>query len=174
MSAFGLTYAMYVAIVGGTLIAVNPAPEATTAGVPAQNDWLFSYGRQDPDKKPVGEDGFLSVEYRPAHEIGWRFKPLYALGVSVDGAAYVSAAVRKDYRLGPVQITPYIGPALYQSKLGRFASKELLQFRTGFDVLVPLTNKVSVGLGYYHMSNAKITNASAGLDITRVSLQYRF
>jgi len=173
MSAFGLTYAMYVAIVGGTLILVDPPPEATTA-TSAQNAWLFSVGRNDPDKKPVGENGFLSVEYRPAQEIGWRFKPAYALGVSVDGAAYVTAAVRKDYRLGPVQITPYIGPALYQSKLGRFESKELLQFRTGFDVFVPLTNKLSFGLGFYHMSNANITNKSAGLDITRVSLQYRY
>jgi hypothetical protein len=64
---------MYVAIVGGTLIALDPPPEGTTAGTPPQNAWLFSYGRNDPDKKPVGEDGFLSVEYRPAQEIGWRF-----------------------------------------------------------------------------------------------------
>jgi hypothetical protein len=95
--------------------------------------------------------------------------------VSVDGAAYVTAAVRKDYRLGPVQITPYIGPALYQSHLGtRFASKELLQFRTGFDVFVPVSNRLSFGLGFYHMSNANITNASAGLDVTRLGLQYRY
>lgn len=174
MSAFGMTYAVYVAIVGGSLIAFDPPPEEATAQ-PAAPAWLYSLGRNDPVKMTPGADGFLSLEYRPNEDIRWGFKPTYALGLSVDGAAYVSAGIRKDFRVGPLQVTPYFGPAVYQKQLGsEFTPKGLVQFRTGFDVFVPVTPKVSVGLGYYHMSNANMSDESAGLDVTRLTVQYRY
>ena len=175
MAPFGLTYAVYVAIVGGSMLAFDPPPATpSVTGTPA-NLWHLSVGRNDPKKGTVGQDGIVTLEYRPETEIGWRFKPLYVVGASVDGAAYIGAAVRKDYQLGPVQVTPFIGPVLYQSFASNaFNSKELIQFRTGFDVLVPINKELSAGMGYYHVSNASLTNASAGLDVTKVTLQYKF
>ena len=175
MAPFGLTYAVYVAIVGGSMLAFDPPPVAPSVTGTPPSLWRASLGFNDPKKGTVGQDGIFTLEYRPETEIGWRFKPLYVVGASVDGAAYLGAAVRKDYQLGPVQVSPFIGPVLYQSQLGNtFKSKELVQFRTGFDVLVPLTKDLSAGAGYYHISNAALTNASAGLDVTQVSLQYKF
>jgi hypothetical protein len=175
MAPFGLTYAVYVAIVGGSMIAFDPPPATPSVTGTPPSLWQLSLGRNDPKKGTVGQDGIFTLEYRPETEIGWRFKPLYVVGASVDGAGYVGVGVRKDYTLGPVQVTPFIGPVLYQSQLGNtFNSKELIQFRTGFDVLLPISKEFSAGMGYYHVSNAALTGSSAGLDVTKVTLQYKF
>ena len=41
--------------------------------------------------------------------------------------------------------------------------------RSGFD----LTPAVRVGLGYYHMSNARLNDSSAEIDVTRLVLMVR-
>lgn len=173
MSAFGMTYAMYVAVVGGSLLAFDP-PVQPDSSKPVGPAWAVSVGANDPQKSPVGQDGFLSVDYRPNTEWIGRFKPQWGLGASVDGAVYANLALRKDYRWGAVQVTPYIGPALYQSQADQgLRARELIQFRTGFDVLLHAGPKVSMGLGYYHISNAKLTRFSAGIDVTRFTLQFQ-
>lgn len=167
----GMTYAQFVAALGGGMLAFEPpvVPESN------QSHWMVSVGTNDKDKAPVGQDGFLDLELHPAQEWAWGFKPVYAVGVSVDGAAYASVGVRKDYRWGKFQFTPFIGPALYQQDLGgSFESEQLLQFRSGFTFSVDVTPNARLGLGMYHISNAQITEQSAEIDVTRVTLQIRY
>lgn len=177
MSAlFGLTYATYVGIVGASLVAFDGP--AVTDAQKAQDEklWVLTVGKNSPKKDTGAKDGIVSLEYRPQQEMWWRFKPLYAAGVSTDGIVYATAAVRKDFQLGPIQITPHFGPTLYQSKIDqRFSGSELIQFRTGFDILIPITKEVSIGGGYYHISNGNLNRkTSAELDITNISVQYKF
>ena len=189
-----ITYAAFVAVTAAPLIFLDPAedpdakfpvqiasmknisrPETTAVDgeSSAHKDWLLSYGRNDPKKGTPGTDGFLSIENRPDAKVFWNFKPAYALGVSVDGAAFTSVALRKDFKFGPIQVTPYIGPALYQSDVFRhFKSSEIVQFRTGFDILLKARSNLMFGLGTYHISNAGITNGTAGIDVFRVSIQF--
>jgi len=44
----------------------------------------------------------------------------------------------------------------------------------GVDGLLPSNKELSAGMCYYHVSNAARTGSSAGLDVTKVTLQYKF
>lgn len=166
----GLTYAQFVAIVGGGMLVFDPAdhPESLNTHL------VISVGQNAKNKSPVGQNGFLTIEGRPSREIAWGFKPVYSMGLSVDGAGFVGYGVRKDYRWGDLQLTPFFGPVLYQQQIGRFEAKQLVQFRTGFDVIYNVTPSVGMGLGMYHISNAGLTSESAGIDVTRFTLQFKY
>ena len=172
MSAFGITYALYAGLIAGGLLFVD-AP-ARDAAEQARSDWLVSAGADERSRAQVGRDGFVTLEYRPHRQLWRGLSPLYAAGVSADGAAYFSAALRKDFEWGRLALSPYLGPALYQSRPGRrYDGQELLQFRSGFDLTYALTPAVRVGLGYYHMSNARLNDSSAEIDVTRLVLMVR-
>lgn len=167
---FGLTYAQFVAVVGGGMLAFDPPP----APPDERTRYILSWGTNAPDKEPVGRDGFLTLEARPSQTLFWGLKPIYAAGLSVDGGGFLSYGVRKDYHWQRLQFTPNFGPTLYQASLGeRFQGRQLIQFRTGFDLLLEVTPQLSVGAGVYHISNAKLTPQSAGIDVRRLTLQWR-
>jgi len=166
----GLTYAQFVAVVGGAMVAFD-------GHEPVQADASRALVSIDHVYKNQGlavKESMLSVELRPAQEWIWGFKPVYAVGAATDNSAYASLGVRKDYHFGNVQVTPFLGPALYQSKLGTFKGNELLQFRTGFDVIYNMSPNVGFGVGVYHISNAQITKHSADKDMRRLTLQIKF
>lgn len=166
----GLTYAQFVAIVGGSMLAFDAPYQSANQ----DTKYLITAGTNAKNKGPVGRDGLLTLEARPANELAWGFKPVYSLGLSVDGAAFAGYGVRKDYSWRDVQVTPFFGPVLYQESLGNFQGKQLLQFRTGFDVIYNFSPAVGLGWGFYHISNAGITTESAGIDVSRVTLQIKY
>ena len=166
----GLSYAEFVAIIGGSMLAFDPADHPANQ----DNRYLVTAGTNAKHKTPVGQDGFLAVEVRPSEEIRWGLKPVYVAGLSVDGAGFAGYGVRKDYHWKNVQITPFTGPVIYQRSLSNFEANQLLQFRTGFDVIYNFTPDVGLGMGVYHISNAGITSASAGIDVTRFTLQIKY
>jgi len=59
MSAFGITYALYVGIVAGGLVAFDPSPR--DAVEQARSDWLVAAGVDDRSRATVGRDGFLTA-----------------------------------------------------------------------------------------------------------------
>ncbi len=150
---------------------------AGPAAVPAnaQGTVLLSYG---PDFGQPSQDrwrgGYLTLEQRPDRVIWSALSPIYSFGISGKGDGYVSAGLRADVPLGQWLLTPHFSLAFYQASGGGFDSRELIQFRTGFDAFVPVTQQVWLGLGYYHMSNAGITRKSADLDVVRLGVLWRY
>jgi hypothetical protein len=179
MPLLGMTYAAYVALVGGSMVAFDAPP--TPPG--ATPNWLVAVGRTDPQGRAVAARGAqrsttMDVEWRPdtlgSWSLPWGLKPVVAAGAFADGGAWLGTGVRKDFRLGPLGISPHTGPVLYQSRLADGArSNEWLQFRTGFDVWLPLGTNARVGVGHYHLSNAQITRGSADTDAWRLSFHWR-
>jgi hypothetical protein len=165
---FGMTYAVYVGIVLAAL-ALPPG----WSHMDGKNTLGVTAGANNPDKHTKGDNGFFSVEYRQKQELFHGLQPLYAAGLSVDGAGYATAGVRKGFKFGWVRLEPYFGPALYQSSLGDINSKELLQFRTGTDVFVG-GEDLAFGVGFYHISNANMNDESAGLDILHAAVKVKF
>jgi hypothetical protein len=165
---FGMTYAMYVGIVL-TALALPP----NWSDMDGKNTLGVTAGANNPDKHSQGNNGVFSVEYRPKQELLYGLQPLYAAGLSVDGAGYATMGVRKGFHFGWVRLEPYFGPALYQSSLGNFGAKELIQFRTGTDVFVG-GEDLAVGVGFYHISNANMNSESAGLDIIHGAVRMKF
>jgi len=165
---FGMTYAVYVGIVL-TALALPPS----WSDMDGKNTLGVTAGANNPDKHSKGNNGVFSVEYRQKQELLHGLQPLYAVGLSVDGAGYATMGVRKGFTIGWVRLEPYIGPALYQSSLGNFGAKELIQFRTGTDVFVG-GEDLAFGVGFYHISNANMNSESAGLDIIHAAVKMKF
>ena len=182
MSVLGLTYAVYVTLTAGALVLFSPSDEqpSPNQSMPksiksVEPPFMITVGRSSQQQIAPGKDGFVSLEYRPHNYLIKNFKPLYAVGFSEDGAAYATMALRKDFKLGPLQITPYIGPALYQRELASaWKPDELLQFRTGFSLSTKVSENMSAGGGFYHISNAQNNEASADIDVTHLSFTYAF
>ena len=135
---------------------------------------LLSFG---PDLGASGtrtwREGYATAEYRSDRPLWRGVRPLYGLALSRQGAVLATVGVHGVLRLGPVEVTPHFGLGLWQDGRGRFDGRELLQFRSGIDAFLPLSDRASVGLGYYHVSNAGITRRSADLDVIRLSLLWR-
>lgn len=151
------------------------AVAALAAPAAAQGTLLISYG---PDFGATDDDrwryGFVTGEVRPDGAFWRGVKPIYSFGVSGEGAVYLSAGIRGDIPVGGFLVTPHFSVAAYQDGRGGFDSKELLQFRTGIDAFWPLSHNVWLGIGYYHISNASITDKSADADVVRVNLMWRY
>jgi len=170
---FGLTYAMFAGAIALGLLTHSPG-ESLRKRDAENGAWLFSLGKNDPQKRGVGINGLASIEYFSEQEWFGDFKPIWAASLDPDGGGFVSLALRKDFYWGPVQISPYIGPALHQRDLTKFDMDELFQFRTGIDVMYPLTDDVLLGIGFFHMSNSQNNDASSDVDVTRFSIVRRF
>jgi hypothetical protein len=156
------------------LAAAVPAIVPGAASAQEGRAFLLSFG---PDygagSDRAWDEGYATLEYRSDRRLWLGLRPLYSFSVSREGAILGTAGVHAVFRLGPVDITPHFGIGLWQDGSGGFESRELIQFRTGIDALLPLSPAVSVGLGIYHVSNAGITSRSADLDVVRLALQWR-
>ena len=156
-------------------IAAMAAPAPLVAG-----DWVFAAG---PDygvgAAQAWRAAFVTVEYRSTTPLVtvWDvpLNPVWSVSGNRRGAALATWGVHASFALGPVEVTPHFGVGLYQSGQGGAGrGKELLQFRSGIDAFLPLTDRTALGLGIVHVSNARITSRSANLDIVRLSLRQRF
>jgi hypothetical protein len=136
---------------------------------------VLSYGLD------LGRDGsdqwrhsVATIELRPDQSWFGAVKPIWSLGISGDGAVYVAGGIRGDFDVGGFLVTPHFSLALYQDGRGGFDADELVQFRTGIDAFVPISDSTMLGLGYYHLSNARLTSKSADQDVVRLTVLFRF
>jgi len=159
------------------IAALTSAPplQAQTFGEPGGPSVSLTFGKTVARRSGVAMSGVLDVEYRFGDVLFHSLEPAIAAGVILDGGFYVAASLRRDFRIGPVVVTPYTGPALYQQKLsGRHEGDELLQFRSGVDLSYQASPDLTIFAGVSHISNAGLTRLSADIDVVRVGLQYKF
>lgn len=157
------------------LVAAGALGLPAGAAAQEQGSVLLSFG---PDLgfggRRAWREGVLTGEYRSASPALWGLRPVYSFAASRQGAVLLGAGLHGRLGLGPVALTPHFSLGLYQDGRGGFDARELVQFRSGVDLLVPLGPRMSVGLGYYHVSNAGITRRSADLDVVRLALSWRY
>ena len=173
-----LTYGVFAGLVGASLLFLPPT-EPMRAGDPPRGAVAFSLG---PEVDARGgrrlSQNFATLEYLPESRAPFGTRPVYAAALSSDGAGFVSAGLRHDYRLGPLQVTPHFSVAAWHSGQHGFETRELLQFRTGLDLYLSVTENTAVGLGFYHLSNGQLTRSitpfSADVDVVRIGLLHRF
>ena len=173
-----LTYGVFAGLVGASLLFLPPT-EAMRAADPPRGAVAFALG---PEVDVRGgrrlSRNFASLEYLPESRGPLGTKPVFAASLSSGGAGFVSAGLRQDYRLGPLQVTPHFSVAAWHSGQHGVETRELLQFRTGLDLYLSLTERTALGLGFYHLSNAQLTRSitpfSADVDVFRLGLLHRF
>lgn len=168
----GITYIQYVAtVIGlGTFL-----PQGSLPPNDGTDRWRVALGANVASTPGPGESGVLTIDRLLGAPVWRELRPFWGVGVSVDGALFVSAGLRREFRLGNVTIMPYFGPALYQADVGGgFRSDELLQFRTGVEVSYAFSDQMRAGVGFYHLSNAGLTAGSADLDVAYAGFSWRF
>ena len=169
---FGLTYAQFVATIGLSMLGL---PGSDVSVNENQFRYQFTLGANAQNKSGPGQDGFVTITALSNQKLPLNLFPMYAVGASVDGAVFVNASIAKNFDVAGLTITPHFGPVLYQSDVGNgFSSKELIQFRTGFQVSREINDQLSFVAGFYHISNASLTSKSAGIDVTHFGVIWRF
>jgi hypothetical protein len=170
---FGVTYAVY-----ATVIAVSvgvPLPSSWGLKTPPVNDgWVISYGKNAPEKAGIGKNGIYAIEYWSAEEMFPKVRPMWSIASDGGVGGYASFTLRRDFELGQFQISPYAGIAAHQRDWTNYNAKELIQYRTGFDISWVPNERVQVTAGFYHMSNFGVTGTSASIDVTRIAFVSRF
>lgn len=161
---FGLTYAEFVIGVGLAMF-YGPADTSPTA---RQNSLTF--GTLTHRENLIGTENFATFTQRHDTLIWDKFNPIYAIGVSDKGTAFASAGLGRALDVFGVKIFPFTGPALYISN----DNKDLLQFRTGFDITQTLGSNLTLTGGYYHISNAQANDPSADIDVAHLGIAWRF
>ncbi len=168
----GLTYAQFVGATGLAIVTRNGTP-AETAFM-GRYDISLTTGANRKAKSGPGQKGWLTLTAKSHDPIFGNIIPVYAMGISVDGAAFATAGIGKRFHAGELEIVPFWGPTLYQSDLSSFEEKDLIQFRTGLDISYPIGDATYIVGGFYHISNAKITSHSAGIDVFHFGFQMVF
>ncbi|MGY6409967.1 MAG: hypothetical protein ACXIUV_02905 [Alkalilacustris sp.] len=157
------------------VLALLALPVAAGAQVADRPAWLLGYG---PD---FGESGGgkwravqLTAEVRSANRLVGPLRPIYSFSVSRRGGVMGGVGVHGVIPLGGLGITPHFSLGLWQDGRGGFEARELIQFRSGIDLFVPVSARARVGLGYYHVSNAGITRRSADQDVIRLAVLWTY
>ena len=173
---FGTTYAAYATAI--VLSVLAPVPEWARPDQPLLDDQIvYSFGMNAPDKAGIGKDGMYAVELWKSKDVYPGIRPMYSVAWDGKTGGYASFTLRKDFHLGKFQISPYGGVALYQSDWTNYNAEDLIQYRTGFDVSLKLGQTTKLTAGFYHISNLSKTGSpegSADMDVTRIAFVSRF
>jgi hypothetical protein len=161
---FGLTYAAYVMGIGLSMVF---GPPDTTA---AQPQSTLTLGTVVMPWAEPGSENFLTFSHTAPQVVWGRFHPVYAVGLSDQGAGFVSTGLGRRLDILGVKVTAFAGPALFVDN----HNNDLLQFRTGFDINQPLGDWVTLTGGYYHISNGQANVQSADIDVAHLGFVLRF
>lgn len=166
----GRTYAELVVGVLGLIYFGEPAPVDD-----GRQGMSITLGANSTHKDGPGQDAILALTAYGADHVWEKFTPVYGFGASSDGAVYASFGLGKQINVLGGTLTPFSEPAIYQRDISDgFDGKALFQFRTGVDLSFPIGEKTALTAGWYHMSNMKLTDRSAGIDVTHAGFVLRF
>lgn len=160
---FGLTYGAFVAGIG---LSMFFGPLDTSA---PQSSRAMSFGTEVVPWTQ-GTEVFATFTQIGDQVIWHRFQPIYALGLSDQGAAFISVGLGRRLDVFGVKIMPFTGPTLYFDN----RANDILQFRTGFEISTSLDENLSLTGGFYHISNGQANAASADVDVAHLGLSLLF
>jgi hypothetical protein len=131
-------------------------------GASAQERFSLSLGAIDAERdREAWELGFELNLPRQR----WGFVPQVGAHVTSDESFFVLAAARRPIRLGESgwSLEPSLGVTYYEKGDGKDLGHEL-EFRSGVDLLRRLPKWGLVGLGVYHLSNARLADHNPGTN----------
>ena len=119
---------------------------------------------EDPSEGPTGG----GVEYRWAPLERWRLIPSVGFTLADGGVAYGYAALHYDFRLGQSWfLTPVVGGGLF-SNGGDLDLGHAVQFKSGIELTARIADRYRVGLVFYHLSNAGLSDDNPGVEVLEV------
>ncbi len=161
---FGLTYAGFVMGIGLSML-FGPADKS-----PQTTSNALTFGTTVQPWVTPGAENLLTLTHRRSDLVWGRFTPIYALGLSNKGTAFLAAGLGRPLDIGGLKVLPHFGPVLFTDPY----NNDLLQFRTGFDISQSIGKNLSVSAGYYHISNGQANAPSADIDVAHLGMHLRF
>ena len=119
---------------------------------------------EDPSEGPTGG----GVEYRWAPLERWKLIPSVGFTLADGGVAYGYAALRYDFHLGSSwRLAPVFGAGLF-SNGGDVDLGHAVQFKSGIELSARVADRYRVGLLFYHLSNAGLSDENPGVEVLEV------
>lgn len=166
----GLTYAEIVVGIIGAIYFGEPKP---VDQVPTGT--AITIGANVKNEHGPAQDGIVTFTRYGTTRVWDQYTPVYGFGASLDGAVFASYGLGKQINVLGGTLTPFTGPAIYQRNINDgFSGEELVQFRTGVDFSYPVGPNALLTAGWYHMSNMKLNDSSAEIDVTHAGLLVHF
>ena len=118
----------------------------------------------------LDENNYLALEYLFPAKTRLRLTPALGLSVAEDGSFYVYADLKRHFRLSRHWLlTPSLGAGLYEGgdevDLGH-----VVEFKSGLELGYEFDNRLRLGLGFFHISNASLSNNNPGTEILAGSI----
>lgn len=154
-------------LAGARGAAAERSPDAGAARAWAPREWALSAGVFDLAKSDRAEAG-LEARFEPVRfrlfDREWSLEPALGTLGNEDGGLYGYFSLRFPFDLGERwRVTPFTGGGVYSAGDG----KELggpVEFRSGLEVSLRVSERVRLGLVYSHLSNAVLYDLNPGAE----------
>ena len=154
----------------GWLVAAIVAGAAAMPVAPARaeegRELALSAGSYDIAKTRSIEAG---VEYR-LRSRAWGLVPALGGALNDDGAFWVYGGLRRPFRVGRGwRLTPGLAVSLYEEGSSGKDLGGLLEFRSSLELSYRFAGGSSLGLAFYHLSNASLYDDNPGSNSVTLS-----
>jgi hypothetical protein len=160
---------MVAATMATCMVAVATAASATD---PRSSDGprvVFTAGRMNmanPDEGPWS----FGIEYRSTPRGPWKLIPTLGLTLADDGAGFAYGTLQHDFHLGERWfVTPIFGAGVFWN--GRNLDLGYpLEFKSALELSYRVDNGYRIGLLFYHLSNASLSEDNPGTEVVELSM----
>lgn len=152
--------------VAAVLALVLSAPRAV-----AEED-LLHVGAGGFDIFRKGDAAAYQVEYRSGYRLLWRVRPYAGVMATTDSAVYAYGGLLAEVDLGwNVVAVPNLAVGYYDNGHGIDLGHHV-EFRSGMELAYRFDMGARIGIGFYHISNAAISDENPGVEVLSVVFSY--
>ncbi|WP_152205597.1 acyloxyacyl hydrolase [Marinobacter changyiensis] len=109
------------------------------------------------------------LEYRFSPLARYRLVPSIGVVVGADGANYIYAELRRDFRFaGHWLLTPSFGLGRFNNRSG-FNLGHMLEFRSGLEISHQFNQGYRLGVAVFHLSNGGLSDENPGTEAVVLS-----
>jgi len=102
-----------------------------------------------------------------------RLSPITGAFITENSAAYIYTGVEWNFDLGGIKFTPSFAPGLYSEGDGKDLG-HVIEFKSELQASFNVSNDMSLGMSYNHISNASIGDKNPGANSYMVNFLKKF
>ncbi len=137
---------------------------ASSSSAQAPDGWSFSLGGFDIIDSDKALEGGVEYRFQPFRRWKLNLRPMVGFSVTEDGSFWGYGGLRYDLELGRRwTLAPHFSISAYEQGDGKDLGG-VVEFRSGLEVAYRFEGGSSLGLSFYHLSNARIYELNPGSE----------